>query len=117
MKSLIFALSLMLTSVAIASPAPMAKMENLSSNIIITFSDFMGAVGFENYECKIDMGSWIYTMRAKALTVNNEKMYRCLSQGMLSHGTTYDVWFVFEDRPYSRVSQSAVFRLSTDNFQ
>jgi hypothetical protein len=90
-----------------------AKMDLDNAAIVITFSDFAEASGFESYECVVSFDTWEYKLEAEKVTVNYQDMYRRVDQGILHSNTFYDVWFTFEDRPYERVVASPLFRLST----
>lgn len=92
----------------------LATMETNAASITITFTDFAQVEGFEKYECKVDMGNWVYSLPAKKITLNDQTVYQCQDQGGLQLNTLYDVWFSFEDRPYGRVSNSPVFKLSAE---
>ena len=89
----------------------LATMEQQGGAITITFTDFADAQGFENYTCNVDFGGWVYTMPARKIMLNDEAHYRCTDQGGLQSGQRYDVWFTFEDRPYSRRAESPVVKL------
>lgn len=114
MKILLSLLVLCFTSLTFANEAPLAKMESQGGNIYITFTDFANLGSFETYECKVDMGSWVYTLTANKIVVNGEDMYRCTDFGSLSSNTRYPVWIVFENWPYDRKSQTATFNLKVE---
>lgn len=114
MKNILLAATLLLTTLNVNADVLLATMETKAASITITFTDFAQAVGFEKYECKVDMGNWVYSLPAKKITLNNQTMYQCQDQGGLQLNTLYDVWFSFEDRPYGRVSNSPSFKLSAE---
>lgn len=105
MKILTALLGLFCFSV-LAGPEP--EMEIINSNIYIKFNDYENAVGFENYKCNIDFGTWIYV---KSATKNGDK-YQCLYQGELSANTNYSVNFTFEDRPYRNLTHTNYYTLN-----
>jgi len=113
MKNILIVMCILFSGSLLAS-TPMAKMENLNGAIQITFSDFAEAVGFENYKCEINMGTWVYSIPANKVVFNNQTYYRCVDQGSLQTGVFYKVSFLFEDRPYNYLSYSPNFLLKAN---
>ena len=94
MKYLI--LLLLSFSVSAQNLEPRAEAKGYGEGRAIVVSGFADLGEFESYECKVDFGTWVYSIKADK-SVDNE--YRCIDAGYLSRGTEYRVDFVHYQWP------------------
>lgn len=93
----VFAFFLLMTfSLTAEELAPRAEIKGYGGNysIVVTGFDDLGA--YESYECKVDFGTWVYSINAEK---TGENEYSCMDSGYMSRGAEYRVDFVHYQWP------------------
>ena len=103
---------LVLFSASSYATPPLSQMQYINGNVKIQFTNFADAVNHENYKCVVVFDWGDLVQKAVKTTVDGEQMFECYYQGSLVFGETYQVYFVFENRPFRKIYRSPVYILS-----